>query len=969
MCFFHPGRFVVVGVLFSFFLTAAGAVGSGASRPKDGVFYYRIYQDALALKTQGRFDAAAERLKAVGSPSIDGLPKEGLCCLALSALVEWDRGKISEGLRICSILLNGSWGKNFPLLHCDVEIFSNVMNRYMEGIRLRNEGKFKLSIEILEDVIKLAQGICVVDYEVKLLRQASISYWYLGDFDKFLAYNQKAIPLAKQINNIRELGMCLNNIGVYNLRTKDYSGALKYFDEAIRTLGLINEQAEITNCILNIGMVYLELGSFENAENYFTQGLEFDKASGDEFKVSYDYLNLGLMKYKDFQVNRRRPLIEEGIRYLEKGLEILLREGAPGSALINVYINLGVSYYQAGDIEKAGRFLRAAARQAEARNIIENLNCIDLDLGDVSLAGGANIQARAYYLKVIKNASPVTEFNLLIDAYCGLGSSCEADGDYQGALSAYYESLSLLEKARSRISLDVYKTGFSRDKLAPYQKAMNVLFTLYLNGKSTGGLDQIMSLIERTKARAFFESLSEARAVPPPTSRGTQSFRIKNIARDISETVNKLAAPGLSEARKKELENLLGMKEEEYLRILTAERFGAREGTAAAPGEWSIDRLRWDVLDDKTAFLEFFLGERRSFALLVTRRAAVVRELPARGEIEESVRIYLRMISLPTSDIAMTLSAAARMGDQLTGLVPDIAKDGIENLLIVPDGILHHLPFESLAYERAGRRRYLIEDFGIYYAPSAAAFALIKGYPHRSSWARSLLAFGCPDYSRLNAGPAKKSRDLTDAWREVYAQDGFHFLPLPYSRSEVKDIAGYFDRGRADVLTGADANEYALKTKSLRDYQILHFACHSLLDEKNPLRSALLISPSPERGEDGFFQAREIYGLDISADLVVLSACQSGYGPLEACEGSMGLPRLFFYAGTRSVLSALWYIGDRTAARFMKDFYRELCLGRSKSTALRSAKLKMIGSKRLSHPFYWAAYVLSGDPSAVFPAQ
>jgi CHAT domain-containing protein len=173
-------------------------------------------------------------------------------------------------------------------------------------------------------------------------------------------------------------------------------------------------------------------------------------------------------------------------------------------------------------------------------------------------------------------------------------------------------------------------------------------------------------------------------------------------------------------------------------------------------------------------------------------------------------------------------------------------------------------------------------------------------------------------------------------------------------------ISRYFSKSKKDIYLGEQAKEEVLKRSSLKDYQIIHFACHGFLDEKFPFRSALVLSLYGDKEEDGFLQVREIYNLRLNAELVVLSACQTGKGSLEKGEGILGLPRIFFYAGAKSVLSTLWKINDKSTSLFMDYFYSFLAEGNELNQALRLAKMKMLNSK-FSHPFYWAGFILSGN--------
>ena len=179
-------------------------------------------------------------------------------------------------------------------------------------------------------------------------------------------------------------------------------------------------------------------------------------------------------------------------------------------------------------------------------------------------------------------------------------------------------------------------------------------------------------------------------------------------------------------------------------------------------------------------------------------------------------------------------------------------------------------------------------------------------------------------------------------------------------------MAGSLVGMERDVFLSAGASEEVFKTLDLSAYRIIHFAGHSFTDNRNPMSSALILGRDQSRREDGFLQAREIQTLKLNADLVVMAGCRTGTGPASSPEGMVGLPRVFFYAGARSVVSALWPVDDRASALFMRLFYSRLREGVGVSEALRTAKMEMQKSS-YRHPFFWAGYVLYGDPQ--WPGQ
>ena len=231
---------------------------------------------------------------------------------------------------------------------------------------------------------------------------------------------------------------------------------------------------------------------------------------------------------------------------------------------------------------------------------------------------------------------------------------------------------------------------------------------------------------------------------------------------------------------------------------------------------------------------------------------------------------------------------------------------------------------------------------------------------HERNRVKGLLAFGSPYYSSTTLIKRNKQNIYVKVLKELLLNMGFVISPLPYSKREILVISKYFPREKRNVFLKKNAKEEVIKKIPLINYKVIHFACHALLDEEFPFRSALILSLDEDRKEDGFLQVREIYNLKLNADLVILSACQTGKGKLEQREGILGFPRIFFYIGAKSVVLSLWKINDKSTSIFMNYFYYYLFQGNEKAHALRLAKLKMMESK-FCHPFYWAAFVLNGD--------
>jgi hypothetical protein len=501
--------------------------------------------------------------------------------------------------------------------------------------------------------------------------------------------------------------------------------------------------------------------------------------------------------------------------------------------------------------------------------------------------------------------------------------------------------------------------GFARNKLGAYERAIDILADRFARRPAAGTIREIFDLVERAKARAFLENVYEARIEITESGVSAMKERQKAVSENISVLTARLTGRLGSRQDEQDLKDELELEEDEYLRIVSEIR------TRGTPREENWSRNVSDIGDiqrmlaaDDSVLLEYFLGPHRSYLIVVSPDDLKFHVLPARAQIESSLRGYLKWTSDPASDLTSGFVPSERIGRELIPCCSEGTVGKATAVIVIPDGILHHLPFEALMVRDASGPKYLIECMAVSYCPSASALVLLKSADTPAYWKKALLAIGGPVYSRKEGGDSPAIR------QDGLSGEGTRPSPLPFSRKEVLDIAGLFPAHSADVLAGQEANETRIKRTALGDYRMIHFACHGSVDERYPSRSALALSAEETSENDGLLQMREIYGLTMNADMVVLSACQTARGNLEKSEGSMGLARPFFFAGARSVIASLWQVHDKATVVFMHELYKNLIAGRSAGEALRSAKIRMLKSS-WKHPFYWASFMLQGDSSAL----
>src|SRR5581483_11600018 len=271
---------------------------------------------------------------------------------------------------------------------------------------------------------------------------------------------------------------------------------------------------------------------------------------------------------------------------------------------------------------------------------------------------------------------------------------------------------------------------------------------------------------------------------------------------------------------------------------------------------------------------------------------------------------------------------------------------------------LHVLPFAALL---RNKNQYLAEWKPLHVALSATVYAELKKRRQEDSGSASgLVAFGDPQYpvSNRKSLPGSANPEMFSA-----VEHGFALTPLPFSKEEVNAIARFFPQHNQVFLEDQATEE---KAKAVgKGVKYLHFAAHGVFDELLPLNSALALTipENPTEGqENGLLEAWEIFEqVRIDANLVTLSACDTGLGKEVGGEGLIGLTRAFQYAGAHSVLASLWSIPDSSTAEFMRHFYQYLTAGKSKDEALREAQVDFIHLPQFHRPFYWAAFSLNGD--------
>ena len=495
---------------------------------------------------------------------------------------------------------------------------------------------------------------------------------------------------------------------------------------------------------------------------------------------------------------------------------------------------------------------------------------------------------------------------------------------------------------------------------------------------------------ESTRARSLLEILTEAHAdirsgVDPGLLQrerrlqqqldATEQSRVKLLS---GQYTNK----GLANI-KQQIESLLSQADEVAAQIrVKSPRYAALK----YPQPLTLQQIQSTLLDDNTVLLEYSLGAERSYLWAVTKTSITSYELPKRADIEAAAQEFYKQLN-------STEVGSPEVGRKLSQMLlsPVAGQLGQKRLLIVSDGALQSIPFAALPIPEntptpvqetwrvaPALPTPLLVQHKIVSLPSASTLAVLRNeLKGRSPAAKTVAVLADPVFSRDDErfkqagiqgsrGAGEMSRKPMPAELSRSASDiGVSLDRLKYSRTEAEQILKLVpaasEREQALDFT---ASRSTATSPDLAGYRIIHFATHGLLDNVHPELSGVVLSLVDEKGADtdGFLRLQDIYNLNLPAELVVLSACETGLGKDVGGEGLVGLTRGFMYAGAKRVVVSLWSVNDIATAELMQRFYQQMLgKGLTPVAALRAAQLEMWKTQQWQAPYYWAAFVVQGE--------
>ncbi|MGH9752236.1 MAG: CHAT domain-containing protein, partial [Blastocatellia bacterium] len=813
----------------------------------------------------------------------------------------------------------------------------------------------------------------------------------LGEMQKALEKYNEALPLWRAVGNRRGEAATLNDIGVVYEILGEMQKALEKYNEALpisRAVGDRRREAVILN---NIGGVYDDLGEMQKALEKLNESLPLRRAVGDRSGEAITLSNIGAV-YQSLGETRK------ALEKHNEALPIIRAVGdRRGEAITlnnigEVYRSLGETQKALEKFNKALHIIRAVGDRSWEAIILNNISLIYGSLGETQ-------KAMEHYNDALLLRREVGDRNGEATALLGIARVEHKRGNLTQARQIIEQAVGLIESLRTNIAGHELRASYFASRREFFEFYIDVLMQMRKQNPAEALDAFALAVSERARARSLLELLKEARA---DIRQGVDSLllererslqqRLNAKAAEQARLLNRKHTPEQADAAAKEIAAITAEYEEIQGQIRAR---SPRYAALTQPQPLSLTEIQQQALDEGTLLLEYALGKERSYLWLVSHRSIDSYELPPRAEIEAATRrVYELLTARPkrrTPPDPKLIAQAKALSRMLLG--PVASQLGGKRLVVVAPGALAYLPFAALPAPEDKKRpaadyEPLIARHEVVAIPSASVLSIIRReMAGRERAAKSIAVLADPVFEESDprltptkggnssgktpSAPAPapaanaENSELTRAIRAMNFPDArAGFTRLPFSRQEAESIFALTPRGTGLKATDFNASRALALSPQMSQYRILHFATHGLLNSERPELSGLVFSLIDQEGkpQDGFLRLHEVYNLQLNADLVVLSACETGLGKEIKGEGLIGLTRGFMYSGAPRVVASLWNVDDLATAELMKLFYQGMLKdGLPAGAALRAAQLELSGQKRWASPYFWAGFVLHGE--------
>ncbi|NET28127.1 CHAT domain-containing tetratricopeptide repeat protein [Okeania sp. SIO1I7] len=812
-------------------------------------------------------------------------------------------------------------------------------------------------------------------------------YSDLGKKQKALNYYQQALPILQQVGNKDGEAATLNNLGFVYDSLGEKQKALNYYNQALPLRRQVGDKGGEARTLNNLGGLYHSLGEKQKALNYYNQALPLRRQVGDKGGEARTLNNLGAV-YDNLGEKQK------ALNYYQQALPILQQVGDKGTEATTLS-NISAVYDNLGEKQKALNYLQQALplkrqvgdKGGEARTL-NNIGRVYDSLGEKQKALNYYQQALPILQQVGDKGTEATTLNNIARLKASQGKLTES-------LTIIEKSLKIIEDLRTKVASPEIRASYFATVQNRYQFYINLLMQLHQQNPNKGYDSKAFHASERSRARTLIELLNEAsvdirQGIDPQLASAER--KLQQQLNTIETQRIKLLSGEYTPKQKANIEQTRDQLIDEYDKLRAKIRIASPNYAALTqPQPLTFKEVQQQVLDKDTLLLQYSLGKESSYLWAVTKDSINSYQLPPQAEIKNAAIELMVRITSPQerNDITKIDSAADALTEILLKPVAD--KLNKKRLLIVADRFLQEIPFSALSIPNTDGEsdgyQPLIVNHEIVHLPSATTIANIRnGTKSRKLAPKKVAIIADPVFSpedsrlisvnsdqlsvisgktttastsenRSRAFPLE-AQQLDRAARDV----GIRWDRLPATRTEAKAIMALIPESERTQAFDFQANREKATSQELGKYQIVHFATHGFANGRQPELSGVIMSLVDKNGnwQNGFLRLNDIFNLNLPAELVVLSACQTAKGKDIKGEGLVGLTRGFMYAGAKRVVGSLWVVDDVATADLMSQFYQGMLeQGLSPVEALRAAQLQMWEGG--ISPYYWGAFILQGE--------
>jgi CHAT domain-containing protein/Tfp pilus assembly protein PilF len=884
-------------------------------------------------------------------------------------------------------------------------------------------GEYQKALDYYLQALPLRRVVGDGRGEANTLSNIGALYQDLGENQKALEHFLQALTLRRAAGDRGGEGVSLHNIGTIYYGWGDTQKALDYLHQSLPLRRAARDRSGEAHTLNYLGGIYNDLGNGQKALDYYLQALALQRAVGDRNGEASTLSYIG-SAYSDLGEKQKALELYLQALALYRAVGERSWEGIALDKIGTVYHDLGQRQKALEYFNQALALQRAIGNRRFENVPLRNIGNVYHDLGEHQKALDHYLQALALCRETGNRGGEAMTLYRLARAERDRGNLEEARTHIEAALNLIESLRTKVASQELRASYLASRQSyyeFDIDLLMRLHQGQPS------KGLDALALQTSERARARSLLETLSEARADIRQGVDPAllerERGLQQqLNAKEQAR--MQLLGRKPTPEQAAAAEKELRELAAQYQEIQAQIRTQ---SPRYAALTQPQPLGRAEIQRQVLDSDTLLLEYALGDERSYLWAVSSEAIASFELPKRAEVEAAARGFYDLVTAPNQlsraagppqnpggakeevSKQRLVETAAELSRML--LSPVASQLGTKRLLIVADGALQYLPFAALPIPEAGRQREvetgpsesprpaarrpsaaaaltpLIVEHEVVTLPSASTLAVLRRETaERKTAPKALAILADPvfssDDSRVKrsqarveekpggppAGPTRtraSEEQLERSVREAGVADGLRIPRLPGTRREAAGILALVPEEERKQALDFEASRATVTGPELAQYRIIHFATHGLLNSLHPELSGVVLSLIDAQGQsqDGFLRLHEIYNLKLPAELVVLSACQTGLGKEIKGEGLVGLTRGFMYAGAPRVVASLWKVDDKATAELMKHFYQGM-VGEQRlrpAAALRAAQVAMWKTKSWKDPYYWAAFVLQGE--------